>query len=454
MYKCNKNVKGSVDEIPLQTFDCTYNELVEIKTEAKSSYLKAFEEDNFIEFKKLIKKSITLRFLESSRRRTHQIFTQPTEVEMSDFEEILQANKYAAKYISFVLEYFQLYNDELFVSSKNKAGKTLIYYVGSSKNIENLLSFLIFDWFNLSGKKSVNYALVIKGREFKNAFAMSLFEKLYEILEDESNKIFHEICMRVIYQFLHEVSSIEATEEFFEIHDLCIDKVFKLKNQKYLEKILQIFVVFLIENESEIMKIKDTFMSVIKSEEMENFFRVAFLLKEGKKKEFQRKLATWIESYEKIFGKYHKVILKPHLQLLFNIVKRLNMNSLGEFMLRKYSFLGVNYTIVEIFHDQQDFQRFIISQPKFSELNELSDKVTENNFTHCDLNEILNDYMNYDNKEINELKTFIFGRNIANNDFHNETIFEQILSTPNASNTIELIWKVFKLKNLKELLIF
>lgn len=303
-------------------------------------------------------------------RRT-DLFDKLTFTGLSVFEQILSSDEAnAAKYISSTIKHYKLWNNQNFLKRKSSQGKTMMQYVATTKAIENLFSFLMFDWFDHEPSKDITYSLVLKSKQFSFATSeagqeLSLLEKLFDIIDDEIEKIYHDVCLRIIYQFLHEY--FESNEgKFYPLvfrssfgEFSSVQKVFNIKNQEYREKILQILVVFWNKNEDE-KHAESKIMANLKSsdEEVANFFKLAFNLKDKENIKFVTNFEIFLNNSKKKYGDYSRVAIKPVVRLFYKIAEREGMNKTLEFIFEKFPYIEINSTILESFHDVQDFKTF------------------------------------------------------------------------------------------------
>lgn len=293
------------------------------------------------------------------------------------FEEILSSKKdKSSKYISLVLSFYNLWDDEDFLAKENQQKNTMMAYVVQSRNIKSLLSFLVPDWFDHETTRARFYSLALKSRQFKQETNKNLLERLYELIDDNESKIFQEIILRIIYQYFYELDEErEISAVFSESEDILnIRKVFKIKSQEHKEKILQVLAVFwtsTVDSKIEYNKFKDKTLKALQSDEQKAFFNLAFMLKEKQIIKFQKEFEDYIKKSQKIYGEYFKIILKPLVRLLFKITSRQKMFKTGNFIFQKYPYIEVNSTIMKSFYDVQDFKVFNIYPFKSRKLADL-----------------------------------------------------------------------------------
>lgn len=58
---------------------------------------------------------------------------------------------------------------------------------------------------------------------------------------------------------------------------------------------------------------------------------------------------------------------------------------------------------------------------------------------------LIRDFIEEDKENCLQLKSFLFGINVSEQDAYSESVFERILATPNAGDLIETVWREFHL---------
>lgn len=312
------------------------------------------------------------------------IFDKKSDLNSSVFDDILtSSDAKAAKYISAIMKHFSLYKDENFLRSLKVTPKKTI----------NLLSFLQYDWNNPKLHKNETYCLVIKSKQMSSQTGKTLLQNLFAIIDDENEKLFHDVCLRIIYQYLYEYDSGEESDmELFEhITEFgCIDDVFQMNNQEYREKILQILVVFWKKtynniNEFEMYEAKVLETTKASDGLLVEFFKLAFLLKNNKSVRFIKEFELYIEKSKNKFGDYFKTGLRHEVRLLFKITEREGMHKTSEFIFEKCPNIEVNSTIMENFNDEQEFKVFNIFPFEEPKLNKLASELVS---FHLNLREL------------------------------------------------------------------
>lgn len=296
---------------------------------------------------------------------------------LSFLEEISRSkeNK-ASKYISLVMKHFNVWNDEDFLRKESKQKKVLMHYVVISDIVENLLSFLIYDWANPESCNDRNYCLILKSRQFKHETGKDLLEELYDVINDEERKFYRDVCLRIIFQYFYEVDVEEKkdSKEFTRIDEFgCINQVFEITNPTYKEKILKGIVVFWIKtnsNDDIYEEYKNKIMSLEMSSESKSFFEMEFLLKEKQNIKFEKSFVKYISDARKKFGDFYKIALKADLRLLSKITERHEMFKTTEFIFQKCSNIELNSSILTSFHEVQDFKAFRITPFETKALND------------------------------------------------------------------------------------
>lgn len=321
--------------------------------------------------------------------------------------------------------------------------------------------------FNVTDKAK---SFSIKGKSFFNA--------LYDILNNEKEEIYHDACLRVVHQFIHEISLVLHEDEqrrllllaFPEPADqIQSNEVFRITNLQHMTKILQAFtVLWTTIDDDRYESFKASTLSASKCDK-KDFFNLAFDLRERRIAQFQNDFEEILEKSRKTYGDYHMIAMKPETRLLIIITEKLELFKLSEFIILKFPYIGVNSTVMTSIYDTQDFQ-VINTKPFTTKLvqelvrnfNRISDDFMTCNYfplqesslsLHFDIKTIESFLDLHKNKklakvEAKELKSFLFGRNAK----VFESNFEIILSTHGASHLIDKIWKRFELSLTPEVL--
>lgn len=362
----------------------TYEKSKNVATPIPSNkFLKAFQDDNYEAFEKLLNetyydpKSDSCVLSKLCKKRT-TLFKYQDTLKSNVFEHILSSNESkAAKFISVTLAKYKLWEDAIFCGAANNDEQNFLHFVSKSNRVENLFSFLMFDWFDHDSSLRRSYGLVFKSRLFGTDFnGRSMLEVLYEIIDNENLKIYQLVCLRIIYQFWYEVDQEEQrSEDSNDLNEsLFIEQCLAIKSEEYREKILQVLVVFLTQNPDNIesyKKIKAKILQNVHMDERNIFFELAFMLKERKNIKFERNFEQYIKSSRTKYGDYYKVEIKQNVRLLFKMAEQQKMNKTSEFIFQKCPVIEVNSTIMTSFYDAQDFNVFNIIPFKTKSLNAL-----------------------------------------------------------------------------------
>jgi hypothetical protein len=344
------------------------------KMQQTNRFQAAFDDDNFKQFKKLLKQTSYQKPIQNSRllklccRKRDDSLINCSNIRT--FEYILKSDsEKAAKFISLTLKVYKVCQDEDFLRKEDSQGQTLMYYVLQSQRIENLFSFLMYDWFNPESMSSKSYSLVFKSIQYYNESGKNLVEKLYEIIDDDDLKIYRDVCLRIIYQLMFELNPNEQTSLIIN-KIFCLEKVMLIKNHECREKIFQVVIVFW-EKTNKNIALYEQMMTNIESEEIRSFMTLAHALKERKCAKFEKDFEDLIVALTTTYGDYFEHIFKPHARLLCKIAERQRMNKTVEFMFMKCPFIEGNVTLLESFYEMQILNCFNISSFKNDDLNEM-----------------------------------------------------------------------------------
>jgi hypothetical protein len=213
----------------------------------------------------------------------------------------------------------------------------------------------------------------------------SLFVKLFDIIDDDQYQGYHHVCLRIIYEYLHERNSkiiqdekLEQTENnpLQSVVYQAIKDALNIENEEYKIRILKILTVFVRnvphENYEELKKkILDavkykfevfssyhiTIESITKHCD-EKFFQLVFLLKENFLKNFEFAFEDYIQLYRKFYGEYWKVAMKENARLLYHVAEEQCEQKLlktVEFIFNHCSFIELNSTILSSLQQVDEF---------------------------------------------------------------------------------------------------
>lgn len=295
--------------------------------------------------------------------------------DLSMFEWLLSAKSpnddQSAQFISLIWEEYELWKKkDILVWRREEGGKLPVEFVVRSNQIKNFFSFLVFDWHNPDQhmlKTDKKYFLELKNKQLIESSNESLFQKLYKILED--GKIYHEVCLRIIYEYLEEMEGRIADEKNNEpdeaspklYHDdlrklISIEDVLAMKNQKYQINILEIYVTYWNILHKDFATFKDKIFEVTKTIEGDiTFFSLAFQLIERKHTQFETNFDKYVEAKKKKSGHYYETIVKPVARLLLKIAGTQRMHQVKTFIFHQCSYLEINSCPLTNFRDFYKF---------------------------------------------------------------------------------------------------
>jgi hypothetical protein len=288
-------------------------------------------------------------------------------------EESLEEAEKSAKYISLIYEEFQLWNYESLVKTGlSDTKKVPMFWVAEAKNVKNFFSYLVFDWHNPDRHASntdKKYYLELKNKQMIETTGISLFQKLYQIINDL--KYYHEVCLRIIYEYLKEMDERILREKKIKAKPMekdydenvgklvSIEDVFDITKPEYKTKVLEILVTYWDILKIDIAKQKAKIFEATNSDEndIENptFFILAFQLIERKHHLFENGFSNYVDSCKRTFGHYDQTIVKPVARLLLSIARQQKMYQVESFIFHKCHYLEINSSPLTNF---QEFYKF------------------------------------------------------------------------------------------------
>ena len=389
---------------------------------AMSKLETAFENNNYDEFREILKTQSYGKHLIMSLlclKPPTEIFKTADNSQISLFEKLLYSKeKKAGKYVSLILEHFELGHNETFVLQKKKSGETFMELLVYTETDEILFSYLMFDWFQLKSRNDKTYFLVLKNDQYFKKTGKHLIARLMEIIESSTTKTFlKQTAVRIIYQIIHE---IELTYEKIINYQSKIKKIQnkkktekaglavlakiekklkRLESQKknltdqvdlitneqkasfikdalrmkitvgiddkeFFDKILMVLIVSLMDRKNkDYDTIKTDVITSIYTKNSREFFKLVFLLKENKVVEFQSSFEAWISTARKLSDVEFQMTFKLQVQLLSNICQVQKITKASEFMFEIYPHIGLNMTTISIVNSASDFQKYYNSEP-------------------------------------------------------------------------------------------
>ncbi|KAL7026859.1 hypothetical protein ACKWTF_005204 [Chironomus riparius] len=430
-----------------------------------------YENSEYFSFKRLMNKSYfqDRSFLTKFVKTRFKFFNRPSPNDFSPFEKLLVSNEDKSAIISLLIRSFNLWNNADFWTKMVNLEEIMKHYaINRDANVKNLFSILIYDW-HCPKDESTNYCL----SEKFEAYALSgesLFTKLYSIIDSEDHQGYNRICLRIIYQYLHErLNTIENFYEktlFQDIITHTVSDALKIQNEEYKIQILKILTVFLDNTGDDIYKhLKEQIsesvnykfechsvyrisLDAIEKHCDEKFFKIAFLLKENRLKRFEFEFEDFIKTYQKYYGEYWKVAIKPNARLLYHICEEQCEKKLlktVEFIFHKCPFIELNSTILTTFEEVADFEA-IFNEP----LSKCEEELLENvyKFFEKDFIQCMDEFKKQSLHNKKMTRKLLFGRKSV----YEKSLLEEILSQPRLYSILGDIWKKFHLYSKPELL--
>jgi len=325
-------------------------------------------------------------FLTKFVKTRFKFFNRPSPNDFSPFERMLVSNDDKSAIISLLIRSFNLWNNVDFWTKMVNTEKIMKHYATNrDANIKNLFSILIYDW-HCPKEETTHYVLSEKFEAYATS-GESMFTKLFRIIDSEEHRGYNRICLRIIYQYLHErLNTIENFYEktlFQDIITHAISDALKIQNEEYKVQILKILTVFLDNTSDDIYKhLKEQILECvnykfechsvyrisldsIEKHCDERFFKIAFLLKENRLKKFEFEFEDFIKTYQNYYGEYWKVAIKPNARLFYHICEEQCEKKLlktVEFIFHKCPFIELNSTILTTFEEVADFET-IFNEP-------------------------------------------------------------------------------------------
>ncbi|XP_070506523.1 uncharacterized protein [Chironomus tepperi] len=422
-----------------------------------------------------------------SMKRKQNNFNRTESIKLNQVERILTSNEDKSAIICSTLRSYNLCSDEEFWTKVIDLETVMRHYaINEESNIKNLFSILLYDWHNHEPSKTMNNTkydcLDLKFDAYRKS-GKCLFVKLFEIIDNDQYQGYHHVCLRIIYQYLHEKNlKIKSYQEEMdvesEINSLqsviyrSINNALSIKNKEYKNRILKILTVFLRDvpdqNYEELkFKILDAINykfevlssyhiaieSIIKHCD-EKFFYLVFQLKENFLKGFEFAYLDYIQIYRKYYGEYWKVAMKENARLLYHVAEEQCERKLlksVEFIFNHCSFIEINSTILTSIQQVDEFY-VIFNEPLdekekdfLVEVEKLVESSTEDQEEYDNL---VSEFLNL-LRDKRFTRKLLFGRN----DVDQLSILEKILQNSEFCDLLEEIWKHFQLFEIPDILL-
>ncbi|CAO1409106.1 unnamed protein product [Diamesa tonsa] len=223
------------------------------------------------------------------------LFERASCVDKSLFETILSTPLDGnGKFISLIWIECELWREQNVLIEKNPMGKLPIDYIIESNADENLFAFLVFDFDEPSEFVKVTskkYFLKLKNEQFIKAAGMSLFQKFYDIMDDECKTI----CLDIMENLLKEMKQITDIK-----YETSIDNVLKMDNEGYKEKILKLLVKYWKTYSNDYNYYKPILSDI------SPYYNLIATLKERHEYEFEEQFPKYLEAMKLKYGEWHE----------------------------------------------------------------------------------------------------------------------------------------------------
>lgn len=302
---------------------------------------------------------------------------------LSKFEKVLISDDNKTSIISLVLEKYE--SKEFW--TKDVSLKTVFqhYFGNSSANLQNFFTILVFDWCSQS-ETPRKYYLEEKFTIYEEASAgnETIFDKIFDIYNDESLSMFYHTCLRIIYHYFDEVNS--SYDYYFKkegpkhtVYDYSymrslISQALKIKVYWYKVQIVKVLVAFCKNTKDDEFnyirdEIFDTFdhaldyksICEISYQEMTQhcdgkFFKLAFYLRENLVQKFKIEFRKFIKAHKQFYGEFWMHAIKLNAQLLYHMASNQELVDTKETILLSTSIHELKHSIASYFIDYADFR--------------------------------------------------------------------------------------------------
>lgn len=246
-----------------------------------------------------------------------------------------------------------------------------------------LLDRLMPDWRDQDFQKLNNDSLLRKIGDLSTDEADSAvenFKRLYKVFDDSSQNELYCFCLKVIHLYFGQanfnfVSCIKMTS--------LMENALEIQNEYYRTQILKILVVFLNPNNEDYLRIgnqniwnynqiknkickliqydfepifscKTSYKSMEKMCD-QNFFELAFLLKEKFVTSFEVAYKKYVQQSKELFGEFYKIALRMNSRLLYFIASKLGLTATKEFLALKTQDPYIKCSLIAFFGNLDEF---------------------------------------------------------------------------------------------------
>ncbi|KAL7031477.1 hypothetical protein ACKWTF_007031 [Chironomus riparius] len=395
----------------------------------------------------------------------------------SKFEKILTSEDDKSSIISMVFRSFQ---NEKFLSKTIDLQAVMKHFIEGNGNFLNLFSILIYNWHDMCDDSK--YYLIVKFKSYEMASdnKESLFDKLFDIIEDKEMSMYHHLCLKIIYSYFDEVNKCQVENVLENTNiQILIQKAIELRNEEYKRRILKILLVYLDNTKDETynnikrkvlesVKYDFNFTSVCKVSYNSivrycdyKFFNLVFLLKENQVLHFKTNFQECIKTYQQLLGDYWTNAIRLNAQLLYLMAEEQGFRDTSEFLLISTGDFELKQPIVSKFKKLEAFY-VVFNEPMDEKDEQLLESLTnfiKNDFVSVDDDyEIFFDIYEFERRFKNTplIRKLLFGRE----DLSSPSLFEMILSMNNANvyekadhdYVLNYIWNEFRLYEVPEIL--
>ena len=258
------------------------------------------------------------------------------------------------------------------------------------KSLLNFFSILMFNWNDQTGEQQ-EYYLVQKFEGFEEASCgeLTIFDILFDALNDPGHALYHHICIKIIYHYFDEINrNFDPYKTDYPknsvLHDMymskLIEKAMNIYNHEYKSQVMKILLTF-------VRNTKDEKFATLKTDIIETFsynlsyrsickisyeaiiqyfdgkfFKLLFLLKENYVNKFRIEFHKFIIEHKELLGEYWRNALKMNAQLLFHIARNQGLVDTQEYILISTTIFELKHTIASSLLEFAEFQ-IVFNEP-------------------------------------------------------------------------------------------
>lgn len=324
----------------------------------------------------------------------------------------------------------------------------------------NLFSLLMCNWNCVSSDEDTKFLV----EKFDAFGILSLFKRLYAILNDNDKSSYHHVCFKIIAYFFHGLGM-----EYMQLETALalINDTTNLTNKRFKSGIMQLVIVHLpTDYNDQYVSVRDNILKthcisddnttsvcnvsyneIVKHHDS-MFFELLFCLKESRFADFKNKFRDFIASQKMYLGDYWMRSLLLPVQLLNQVTIMQNLHGVRQFLFDHVPDVRIGWEFLSSLQVLEEFDAILEHHKMLNFVND--DLIWYDNEKCCVDIHVFRKLF----KNTPLTRKLLFGRL----DYNSESLFEIIISKSGYNDDDEeellnYIWTEFELFALPELFV-